>query len=195
MPPGAYKGVINGGDVAISYGYASKGNCESLKHGDRSKLGFSITANVQGAGSGPAPITAPDATRPNPGSSAQVTPAQPPAKTSLFQKLAQNAQYQQQKQNEAAASSAGNSGGSSPAGSGQSAQQERAAFLETHACMTTDGADKANELADDCSKVTSGTHSACNIQQNSCDEIRKAIQKGCWGLAASAPDFCFIKYR
>ena len=61
--------------------------------------------------------------------------------------------------------------------------------------MTTDGADKANELADDCNKVTSAPHSGCNIQENTCDEIRKATQKGCWGLGASAPDFCLTKYR
>ena len=46
--------------------------------------------------------------------------------------------------------------------------------------MTTDGADKANEFADDCNKVTSAPHAACNIQQNTCDEIRNATQKGCW---------------
>jgi len=193
VPPGAYKGSINGGNVAISYGYASKGNCESFKHGDRSSLGFTVTATVQGANNGPAPITAPDATHPSGGGSAQVMPAQSADKKSLFQKLAENAQYQQQKQNETAA---GSSGSPPPASDqSQSKQEQRAAFLETHACMTTDGADKANAFADDCNKVTSAPHSGCNIQQNSCDEIRKATQKGCWGMAASAPDFCLTKYH
>jgi len=38
--------------------------------------------------------------------------------------------------------------------------------------MTTDGADKANELADDCNKVTSAPHSGCNIQENTSDTER-----------------------
>ena len=33
------------------------------------------------------------------------------------------------------------------------AQAKRAADMESHSCMNTDGADKANELADDCKKV------------------------------------------
>lgn len=74
-------------------------------------------------------------------------------------------------------------------------KSSRATFLETHACMTTDGAEKANALFEDCKRVTSGSHGSCNIQQNSCEEIRKATQKGCWGLAAEGPDFCFTKYR
>ncbi|MBV9034581.1 MAG: spore coat protein U domain-containing protein [Acidobacteriaceae bacterium] len=74
-------------------------------------------------------------------------------------------------------------------------QSNRAAYLESHSCMTTMGADKANELADDCKRVTSSPHSACNIQQNTCDEMRDATRRGCEGLAASAPDFCFTKYR
>jgi hypothetical protein len=60
--------------------------------------------------------------------------------------------------------------------------------------MTTDGADKANELAEQCNKVTTGDHKGCSIQEYTCDEIRKTIQKGCWGLAAEGPDFC-VKYR
>jgi len=76
----------------------------------------------------------------------------------------------------------------------QSAQEKRAEFIEKNACMTTDGADKANQLAENCNKVTSGSHTGCNIQENTCDEIRKATQKGCWGLPAEAPDFC-TKYQ
>ena len=56
--------------------------------------------------------------------------------------------------------------------------------------MTTAGADKAEELAEECNKVTSAPHSACKIQEKACDEIKAAIKKGCDGLAASAPDFC-----
>ena len=114
---------------------------------------------------------------------------QPDQQKSLMQKLKENAEYQQQQQNRAASAS------SSGSDSSQSKQEERAKYIETHSCMTTDGADKANALADDCNKVTSGSHSGCNIQENTCDEIRKTTQKGCWGLAASAPDFCLTKYH
>jgi len=119
---------------------------------------------------------------------------QPEQKKGLFQKLKDNAEYQQQQQqNQAAASSATAAG--KPDNSDQSKQAERAKYLETHACLTTDGPDKANELAADCNKVTDAPHKGCNIQENTCDEIRKATQKGCWGLGASAPDFCLTKYR
>jgi spore coat protein U-like protein len=76
----------------------------------------------------------------------------------------------------------------------QERQEARADFLETHSCMTTLGADKANELASDCEKVTDAPHQACNIQENSCDAIRKATQKGCWGRGAEGPDWCHTKY-
>ena len=74
-------------------------------------------------------------------------------------------------------------------------QEKRAADMESHSCMTTDGADKANALAADCQKVADHPEKACNIQQNSCDEIRKATQKGCWGKAAEGPDWCLTKYN
>ena len=74
-------------------------------------------------------------------------------------------------------------------------QEKRASDIESHSCMTTDGADKANALAGDCEKVTSAPHKDCNIQQNSCDEIRKATQKGCWGKGAEGPDWCLTKYN
>jgi hypothetical protein len=77
----------------------------------------------------------------------------------------------------------------------QADQQRRAEYIESHSCMTTDGADKANQLADDCKKVTSAPRSGCNIQQNTCDEIRDATKHACDGLAASAPDFCMLRYR
>jgi len=190
VPPGAYKATINGGNVAISYGYASKGSCESFKHGDRVSLGFTVTANVSGGQGGPGAITAPDATKPSATNTPQVTPGQPDERKSVFQKLTENAQYQQQQRQKSAVASSDSDNQSSP-----SKQEDRAKYLETHACMTTDGADKANELADDCNKVTSSPHKGCNIQQNTCEEIRKNTQKGCWGLGASAPDFCLTKYR
>ena len=77
----------------------------------------------------------------------------------------------------------------------QSDTEKRASYIESHSCMTTDGADKANELAADCEKVTSGSHKGCNIQQNTCDEIRDATRKGCNGLAAEGPDWCLTKYN
>lgn len=191
LAPGAYAATINKGNAAVSYGYASKGSCESMKHGDRVSVGMTISANVKGGEVGPGAITAPDATKPNPGPAPPANPGQADEKKSLMQKLKENAEYQQQKQNQAAS---GNSD-SQNSNSTESKQAERAKYIETHACMTTDGADKANQLADDCNKVTTGSHDGCNIQENTCDEIRKTTQKGCWGMAASAPDFCFTKYR
>ncbi len=75
------------------------------------------------------------------------------------------------------------------------AQEKRAADMESHSCMTTDGADKATALAADCQKVADHPDKACNIQQNSCDDIRKATQKGCWGKAAEGPDWCLTRYN
>ena len=74
-------------------------------------------------------------------------------------------------------------------------QARRADFVESNSCMTTDGADKANALAADCEKVTDAPHKACNIQENSCDEIRNATRKGCNGLAAEGPDWCLTRYN
>ena len=188
VPAGAYQANINGGNAAVSYGYASKGDCESFKHGSRVSVGVKITASVHGAGSGPAPITAPDATNPNTGTGPQASSGQSDQKQkkSLMQKLKENAEYQQQQQDKAAGADSSSS---------QPAQEARARNIESNSCMTTMGADKANELADDCKQVTTGSHKGCNIQENTCDEIRSTTQKGCWGLAASAPDFCLTKYR
>jgi spore coat protein U-like protein len=195
VPPGTYKAAINRGNAAIAYAYSSQGSCDSIKHGDRVSVGPSIMAVVPGAGStGPGAITAPDATHANPNATPQATgaaPDQPQQRRSTFQKLMDNAKYQQEQQNKAASASAG----SSSSDSSQNKAEDRAKYLETHSCMTTMGADKANELADDCVKVTSAPHSSCSIQENTCEEIQKATQKGCWGLAASAPDFCLTKYR
>jgi spore coat protein U-like protein len=69
--------------------------------------------------------------------------------------------------------------------------QQRAEYIESHSCMTTMGADKANDLAQKCSRATTGSHAGCSAQQNTCDEIRDATQHGCDRLGASAPDFCF----
>jgi hypothetical protein len=55
-------------------------------------------------------------------------------------------------------------------------------YIEAHSCMTTMGAEKANSLSDDCNRATKPPHSACNIQQNTCDEIRDATQRGCNSL-------------
>jgi hypothetical protein len=74
-------------------------------------------------------------------------------------------------------------------------QAKKAADTESHSCMTTEGADKANELADDCKKVADHPDKACNIQQNSCDDIKKATQKGCWGKGAEGPDWCLTRYH
>ena len=192
VPPGTYKGIINGGNAAVSYGYASQGSCDSLKHGDRVRgIGPTIVATVvRGGDSGPGAITAPDATKPNASAAAATTADAPQEKKTVFQKLIDNAKYQRDQQNR----NAGANQDKQDANSSQ-APEERAKYIETHSCMTTQGADKANEIADECNKVTAAPHSACNIQQNTCDEIRKATQKGCWGMGASAPDFCFAKYR
>jgi spore coat protein U-like protein len=193
VPPGAYKAAINKGNAAIAYAYSSQGSCDSIKHGDRVSVGPSVVAVVSGGGStGPGAITAPDASHANPNATPQATSAPPdqPQKRSTFQKLMDNAKYQQEQQNRAAGT-----GNQSSDSSQQSKAEDRAKYLESHSCMTTMGADKANGLADDCNKVTSAPHSACNVQENTCEEIQKATQKGCWGMAASAPDFCFTKYR
>ncbi len=59
--------------------------------------------------------------------------------------------------------------------------------------MTTMGADKAADLAAQCTKATDAPHTGCSTQQNTCDEIRDATKHGCDRLGASAPDFCFAK--
>lgn len=71
----------------------------------------------------------------------------------------------------------------------------RAEYIESHSCMTTMGADKASGLVDDCTRTTAAPHSGCNAQQNTCDEIRDATKHGCDRLGASAPDFCFSRYK
>jgi hypothetical protein len=190
VPPGAYKATINGGNAAVSYGYASKGSCESFNHGSSLSVGVSLVATARGGQSSPGAITAPDASKPQASASPQATTGEAEGKKSVFRKLMDNAQYQQDQQNRASSTSSNQSSDTS-----QSKQKDRAKYLETHACMTTDGPDKANQWADDCNKVTNSPHKGCNIQENTCDEIRKATQKGCWGLGASAPDFCLTKYR
>jgi spore coat protein U-like protein len=194
VPPGAYQAKIEKGDAAISYGYASKGSCELLKSGDRLHVGVRIAANVGGEG-GPAPITAPDATKPQAAAAAPVTTGQPEGKKSIWEKLAENAQYQQQKQKDEAAQRQPRDADNDSASQDAAGKGDRAKYIETHSCMTTGGADKANALAEDCNKVTSAPHDGCNIQENTCDEIRKTTQKGCWRMAASAPDFCLTRYR
>jgi len=58
----------------------------------------------------------------------------------------------------------------------------------------TDGADKANALAADCEKVTDAPHKGCNIQENTCDEIKKATAKGCVDVGTTGPDWCLTRY-
>ena len=74
-------------------------------------------------------------------------------------------------------------------------QTNRAAYIESHSCMTTLGTDKADALADDCTRATQSPHSACNIQQNTCDEITDATKRGCDSLGIRGPDFCLLRYR
>ena len=189
VAPGSYSATINKSNAAITYGYASQGSCDVIKNGGKTSVGMTVSATVSGNGSGPGAITAPDATKPSAATNApQAAPSDAQERRNLMQKLADNARYQEQQRANANSTN-------SDSDTSQSKQEDRAKYLETHACMTTDGADKANELADDCNKVTSSPHKGCNIQQNTCDEIRKNTQKGCWGLAASAPDFCFTKYH
>jgi hypothetical protein len=115
----------------------------------------------------------------------------------VFGKLVANAQYQQAKQNGASDDDLAPLG-ARPSGNAQASQsnQEKCAdYIESHSCMTTDGADKANALAAECEKVTSGPRNGCNIQQNTCDEIRSATRRGCNGLGAEGPDWCLTKYN
>lgn len=123
-----------------------------------------------------------------------------PAKKSgggVWSKLGANAQYQQARQNGAGNDDLAPLGAraSGNAQRSQSDQEKRAADMESHSCMTTQGADKANELAADCQKVADHPDKACNIQENSCDEIRKATQRGCWGKGAEGPDWCLTRYN
>ena len=115
----------------------------------------------------------------------------------VLSKLMANAQYQQAQQNGASDDDLAPLG-TRTAGNGQAShsdQEKRADYIESHSCMTTDGADKANALAADCEKVTRAPHKDCNIQQNTCDEIRKATRNGCYGLAAEGPDWCLTRYN
>jgi len=79
-------------------------------------------------------------------------------------------------------------------GNEKGGDQARAAKMESNSCMTTGGGETA-QLVEECQKVVKGSQAACNPQENSCDEIRKATQKACWGLAAEGPDFCLTKYQ
>jgi hypothetical protein len=72
-------------------------------------------------------------------------------------------------------------------------KERRAEYIESHSCMTTMGPDKANELPGNCAKATTGSHTGCNAQENTCDEIRDATKHCCDRLGSSAPDFCFAK--
>jgi spore coat protein U-like protein len=237
-PPGIYNSNISGNNSAFAYDYASKGSCDSIKSGGRVSVPVSITTRVGDGSPASQPIVAPDATHSNnnPGS-AQVTAPAPTEKTSLLQKLVENAVYQQQKNqgNPAPPLPAHQSSASSSPrplckmsdsdvhlvdgtwagpnciavdGSGKPAHPEdvqqqtsaleterRADFIESNSCMTTLGADKATQLADDCTKATRAPHTGCNIQQNTCDEIKDATKHGCDAQGASGPDFCLTRYR
>lgn len=229
VPPGVYKSSIAGRNSVITYGYASQGACIGSISGPTGSAMVTITARVGGDPSSQ-PIVAPDATHPvsngSPQSGNQGQQNQGQQKTGFWQKMADNAQYQQQKNqgdyNRAPSGSKplckmsdsdvhlvdGNWSGPNCIAvdangkpvhpeevNQQNDQEKRAEFIESHSCMTTDGADKANVLAGDCEKVTSAPHKDCNIQEHTCDEIRKTTQKGCWGMAAGAPDFCLTQYR
>jgi spore coat protein U-like protein len=223
---GVYNSAINGSNSAFAYNYASKGSCDAIKSGDRVSVPVSVTARVSDGGPSAQPIVAPDATHTTDPGSNNVTNPPTPEKRSLWQKLADNAQYQQQKNQGNAPSQSGpkplckmsdsdvhlvdgnwsgpnciavNADGKPvhPEEVQQQTDSEQtqrsAEYIESHSCMTTMGADKANQLADQCAKATTGSHPGCNIQQNTCDEIRDATRHGCDRLGASAPDFCLTK--
>jgi hypothetical protein len=231
VPPGVYKTAIEGNNSVFAYDYASKGTCQSpIKGaGERAKVPVSLTARVGDGGPGSQPMVAPDATHTSGAGSAEVNHTATPQKTGVWQKLSDNARYQQQRQN-----SAGGGARSGPKplckmsdadvhlvdgtwagpnciavdGDGKPVHPEevqtsaggeetasRAAYIESHSCMTTAGAEKANALVEDCTHVTSGAHSVCNAQQHTCDEIHDATKRGCDGLGASAPDFCMTRYN
>jgi hypothetical protein len=226
-PIGVYNSAIKGNNSAFTYDYTSGGSCEAIKNGSKTSTPVSITARVGDGGPSSQPIVAPDATHTTDPGSATVNNPPPPEKKSLWQKLGENAQYQQQKnQGNAPSSTSGPKplckmsdsevhlvdgtwagpnciavdANGKPAHPEDVQQQTdaqdketRAAYIESHSCMTTMGADKANELAGYCAKATDAPHSGCNAQQNTCDEISDATKHGCDRLGSSAPSFCFIK--
>jgi hypothetical protein len=52
-PPGTYKVSIGGGHVLIDYDNATKGSCESIRHGGkRGKVGFTVMATVRSSAGG-----------------------------------------------------------------------------------------------------------------------------------------------
>ncbi len=220
VAPGVYNSAINGKNSAFAYDYVSKGSCDAIKTaGARSSVPVAITARVGDGGPSTQPIVAPDATDP-----ATTIPNNPQEHRSVWQKLGDNAQYQQRKNQGSAAPRPSNpphlctigDSGAHPVDGGwagpncitsnsdgkaahtdQSEQatdspatQSHAEYIESHSCMTTLGAEKANSLAEKCTRATSGSHGGCNTQQNTCEEIRDATRHGCDGLGASAPDFC-----
>lgn len=195
-PPGVYTASIAGGHAVATYDYVKEGRCVGSIHGPWGKLDLTITARVGNGGDSLQPMVAPDATHPSNSSSSVPSGQRPEAeqKRSLLQKLRDNAAYQQRKQEQAA--SDGDSRDSDSKKTKRDDQEaNRAAYLESHSCMTTMGAEKAGQLSDDCNRTTSAPHTACNIQQNTCDEIKDATKRGCDGLGAQAPDFCFTRYR
>lgn len=201
IPPGAYKLSLKSNDTVITYGYVSEGSCDSFKNSKNwVPSPFMITATVQsGGGSAPPPPqgrVAGGAANPAP----QAQDQAPPKKKGVWSRLKENAEFQQNKAQQAAgddrdAAQRSKSEDKSEQQEAQDRQAKRADFIEANSCMTTAGAEKAEELSEECNKVTSAPHSACKIQEKTCDEIKAAIKKGCDGLAASAPDFCFTKYR
>ena len=57
------------------------------------------------------------------------------------------------------------------------------------ACSITLGDRRANQLADQCTQVSTGSHPPCNVQ-NSCRTIRNEIRRGCSLIGSNAPSFC-----
>jgi spore coat protein U-like protein len=188
VPAGVYSSAIKGGNSAFAYDYVSTGSCQSPIKGAGTKVSVpvAITTRVGDGGPSSQPIVAPDATHNQASGSNTINSNSPQEHNGLMQTLLANAQYQQRK-NQAAVDS--------KATSGQAEGNGRAEYLESHSCMTSAGAQKANELAADCEKVTDAPHKSCAIQENTCDEIRSATQKGCWAKAAEGPDWCLTRYH
>jgi spore coat protein U-like protein len=53
VPPGIYKATIDGNNIIVSYGYASKGSCTAFKNGSKVSGGFVVSATVAAGESRP----------------------------------------------------------------------------------------------------------------------------------------------
>lgn len=60
---------------------------------------------------------------------------------------------------------------------------------DSGSCLQSAGAEKANQLVNECLQVSPATHPPCNTQ-NSCGMIIREIKRSCALIGQNAPDFC-----